>query len=77
MHIPKNLKPSTKNWRNDEITTIFKLDFKLDLSWAMSQTDPCLSYTIPVLYVDKDLVTANILTGNLLYLLNTVGCIHA
>lgn len=54
-----------------------KLQQSLSWSWAMSQTDPCLSYTTPVLYVDKDLVTANIMTGNLLYLSNTVVCIHA
>lgn len=43
----------------------------------MSQTDFCLSCTIAILYVDKDLVTANIKTVNFFYLWNTVGCIQA
>lgn len=54
-----------------------KLQESLSWSWAMSQTDFCLSCTTAILYVDKDLVTANIKTGNFFYLLNTVGCIQA
>lgn len=54
-----------------------KLQQSLCWSWAMSQTDFCLSCTIAILYVDKDLVTANIKTGNFFYLWNTVGCIQA
>lgn len=43
----------------------------------MSQTDFCPSCTTAILYVDKDLVTANIKAGNFFYRLNTVGCIQA
>lgn len=43
----------------------------------MSQTDFFLSCTTAILYIDKDLVTANIKASNFFYLLNTVGCIQA
>lgn len=43
-----------------------KLRQSLSWSWAMSQTDLCLSCTTAMLYVDKDLVTANIKTGDFL-----------
>lgn len=46
-------KPSTKNWRNDEIATVVKLELGCGSDWS-------LSCTASVLYVDKDLVTANI-----------------
>ncbi|XP_052654956.1 biogenesis of lysosome-related organelles complex 1 subunit 2 isoform X1 [Harpia harpyja] len=40
-----------------------KLQQSLSWSSTMSQTDFCLSCTTAILYVDKDLVTANIKTG--------------
>lgn len=54
-----------------------KLQQSLSWSWAMSQNYFCLSCTTAILYVGKDLVTANTKTGNFFYLLNTVGCIRA
>lgn len=50
-----------------------RLQPSLSRSWTLSQTDFCLSCTTAVLYVDKDLVTANIKTDNFFYLSNTVG----
>lgn len=37
-----------------------RLQLSLSRSWTLSQTDFCLSCTTAVLYIDKDLVTANI-----------------
>lgn len=44
--------------------------------WAMNQTDLWFCTTV-ILYVDKDLVTANMEPGNFFQLLNTVGCVQA
>lgn len=53
-----------------------KVQQNISWSWAVNQTDLWFC-TTAILYVGKDLVTANMETGNFFQLLNTVSCIQA